>query len=227
MRVPLFIELSNRKVLVLGGGQVGTHRARKFSEAGARVVVVSKEFTDELKRLSREGRVVLYQVSLDRETTLSFVEAWIAWADIVVYTIPDVELAKIVRDLCKKYSKFLNDATDAEHTDIVVPFEGSINGIRIAVTTEGKSSTFARILRDWIVDQIRHNENLKRLAKAWFKAKSIIKREIKDPRMRMRIYRELMNNEEFLRVAQTGDIEMIEKIVRKIIEKRLREEQGY
>ncbi len=218
MRVPLYVELGNRKVLVLGGGQVGTHRARKFSDAGARVVVLSKEFTEELKRLSREGKVILYQVSLDRETAFSFVEAWIAWADIVVYTIPDEELAKIVRELCKRYSKFLNDATDAEHTDIVVPFEGNVNGIRIAVTTEGKSSTFSRILRDWIVDQIRHNENLKKLARAWFKAKSIIKREVKDPRKRMRIYRELMNSETFVKIALSGNLEELERFVKRIIE---------
>jgi len=222
VRIPLFIELSNRKVLVLGGGQVGTHRAKKFAEAGARVVVLSREFTEELKRLSREGKVVLYQVSLDRETALSFVEAWIAWADIVVYTIPDEELAKTVRELCKRYSKLLNDATDAEHTDVVVPFEGSVDGIRIAVTTEGRSSTFARILRDWIIDQIRHNEKLKNLARSWFKAKSIIKREVKDPKKRMMIYRELMNSEEFLKIAQTGDLNKVEQFVKKIIENVLR-----
>ncbi len=216
MRIPLFIEFSNRKVLVIGGGEVGTHRARKFSDAGARVVVLSKEFTDELKNMSKNGKVVLYQVDLS-VSNISFLEAWISWADLVVLAIPNEDIAKTVRQLCKEYNKMLNDATDARYADVIVPLEGQIDNIRIAVTTEGKSSTFARILRDWIIDQVKLNENLKKLAKAWFKAKSIIKSEVKDPKTRMKIYRELVRREEFQRIAISGTLEDVEKYVRNII----------
>ncbi len=216
VRIPLFIEFNNRKVLVLGGGEVGTHRAKKFLNAGARVVVLSREFTDELKELSKEGRLTLYQVDLTINN-ISFLEAWIAWADLVVYTIPNRDIAEIVRQLCRRYNKLLNDATDVRYADVVVPLEGQIDSIRIAVTTEGRSSTFAKILRDWIIEQIRHSENIKKLAEAWFKAKNIIKSEVKDPKIRMKIYRTLMNSEEFQKIAITKNIDDVERYVREVI----------
>ncbi|MEM2190049.1 MAG: NAD(P)-dependent oxidoreductase, partial [Archaeoglobaceae archaeon] len=55
MRVALFIEFEGKKVAVIGGGYVGTTRAKKFLETGAKVTVFSLNFSDELLKLSEEG----------------------------------------------------------------------------------------------------------------------------------------------------------------------------
>jgi len=54
---PMFIKLSGRKTLVVGGGDVGTRKAAALLESRADVTVVSPEVTDELKRLIEEGKV--------------------------------------------------------------------------------------------------------------------------------------------------------------------------
>ena len=43
MFYPLFIDLKGKKVLVVGGGKVGTRRALYMLKAGAEVIVISKE----------------------------------------------------------------------------------------------------------------------------------------------------------------------------------------
>jgi len=49
MYYPLFIDFKNKKVLVLGGGKVGSRRALYLLKAGAIVTVISKEFDKKLK----------------------------------------------------------------------------------------------------------------------------------------------------------------------------------
>ena len=49
MRFPLFLDLSGRDVLVVGGGAVAARRTRALREAGARVVVVAPDVATEVE----------------------------------------------------------------------------------------------------------------------------------------------------------------------------------
>ncbi len=214
MRVPLFIEVKDRNVLIIGGGSTGTKRARKFSLAGANVVVLSKEFTNELIQLSRDLGVVLIQVDLSVPDSLPVLETWIRWSDMVVYTIPDNMLASIVHLLCKRHRKFLNDATSAERTEVVVPFEAKIlDSVRVAVTTEGRSSTLSRILVRKIESMLSTDLELKNLANALFTMKRILKENVKDYKTRMRLYEELSNDSKFIELAVKGNIDEVTRYV--------------
>ena len=45
--MPLFFDVTDRDVLIIGGGKVALRRARQFSEAGARLTVVAPEILSE------------------------------------------------------------------------------------------------------------------------------------------------------------------------------------
>ncbi len=218
MRVPLFIEFSGKNVLVIGGGQVGTKRAKKFAEAGANVVVISKEFTKELEELQSIGKVKLVKMDLTNPSDISNLHNWIIWADLVIYTIPDDSLAFLIKSLCTTYRKLFNDATSVERTDVVIPMEGKVDGIRIAVTTEGKSSVLARVIVNELSRYIDNNLELKNLAEAWFKVKEYLKSNIKDRRLRMVIYYELSNDEKFNEIAKKSPDEAVNYAYSKIKE---------
>jgi len=49
MRIPLWVEASRLRVVIFGGGSVGTRRARLFASAGAKVRVVAKEVSPEIR----------------------------------------------------------------------------------------------------------------------------------------------------------------------------------
>ncbi len=222
MRIPLFVEVKDRNVLVLGGGVTGTKRARKFATAGAKVVVLSREFSNELVQLSKELGVVLIQIDLTAPHSLPILESWIRWADIVIYTIPDNTLAEIVRNLCKTYRKFLNDATNAEKTEIVVPFETKVlDSIRIAVTTEGKSSTLSKILVKKIESILENNAEIRNLANAFFAMKKILKESVSDFKTRMKLYEEFANDNKFLELAMRGNTDDIIRYIKEKISEAL------
>lgn len=50
---PIFLDLTNLNILIVGGGKVGTKRALKFQEYGAKVSVWSLDFSDELVKKTR------------------------------------------------------------------------------------------------------------------------------------------------------------------------------
>ncbi len=222
MRVPLFIEFSGRNVLVIGGGEVGTKRARKFLEAGANVVVLSKEFSQELRHLASQGKIMLVPIDLTEPDSIPALSFWIVWADLVIYTVPDDKLAMIVRSLCKIHRRLLNDATSAERTDVVIPMESRVDNIRIVVTTEGRSSILAKMVLSELSRYIENNNELKNYARAWFSVKDFLKKNIPDRKLRMRIYYELSSDPVFNDLARRSPEEALQYVcekVRRLIEK--------
>ncbi|MFP3215698.1 MAG: bifunctional precorrin-2 dehydrogenase/sirohydrochlorin ferrochelatase [Vulcanisaeta sp.] len=201
MRVPLFVDFEGRNVLIIGGGAVGTRRAIKFVMAGANVRVISLEFTNELSRYAEQGKVTLIRGDARDENLL---RSNIEWADLVVIATNDSAVNELARKMARELRKFFNDATNAEGTEVVVPFEGEINGIRVAVTTEGLSSIIARKALNRIMEALREDEELMNMARVWYAVKSKIKESVKDVRARLRLYMELDGDEKFNELARRG-----------------------
>lgn len=156
MRIPMFIEMNGFRVLIVGGGEEGTKKARRFSEHGAEVRVLSMDFTDQL--LNMRGRVELIRADASDRHLL---ERLIEESDLVVYTIgdrPDIE--KTVEEIARSKRKLLNLATDAERTQVVMPIEERVGDMRVAVTSEGKSTLVVKEAAKRIADFLREQRDI-------------------------------------------------------------------
>jgi precorrin-2 dehydrogenase/sirohydrochlorin ferrochelatase len=198
MRVPIWVEASRLRVLVFGGGSVGTRRARFFRSAGAEVRVVAREVSPELGALGVEIKRVdlrVYDPSPD-----------IQWADVVVIAVSDVELAERLYKLADGMGKLVNDATDASRTHVVVPYEREVAGLRIAVTSEGAAGTPARLSLDVIEECIKRS-----WIPAFYEVYSMLKKEAKawipDAKQRLRFYQQLAEDGVFTSLVKSGDLE--------------------
>ncbi|ALU11658.1 siroheme synthase [Ignicoccus islandicus DSM 13165] len=204
MRIPLYIDLSGRNVVIVGGGKVGERRALKFLEAGAKVKVVANDFTEKLKEMAQSGKIVIEKKDLDND--IEVIRA-IKDADIVVIATNSKKLNDKVFSIAQVLGKFINDATDAQRSHIHVPFEGSVDGIRFAVTSEGAAGVAAHIALYVIEECLRRNSLLhsinqfSRLFKEW------VKREIKDPKVRFQTYWYVMLDPDVFNLIKSSQID--------------------
>ena len=202
MRIPLYIEMNGRNILIIGGGNVGTRRALKFLEAGANVRVVSKEFSPSLREAAKkEPRLQLVQIDASNPERL---ESLIEWAHIIVLATDNLELNRRISQLARRLGKLVNNATDASDTDIVVPFETEVDGIRVAVTTEGKAGVVARLATERIKEMLQNDIELRTLMDVMGRAKEYMKTVISSPKKRFPIYFELADDQKLRNLARQG-----------------------
>ncbi|MEM0021960.1 MAG: bifunctional precorrin-2 dehydrogenase/sirohydrochlorin ferrochelatase [Archaeoglobaceae archaeon] len=216
MRIPLFIEFRGKKVAVIGGGNVGTSRAKKFLEVGADVTVFSLEFSEELKKLGRDGKIKLV------ERKVEDLEKELSEFDLVVVAIGDKSQNVRFKEIARKYKFLLNLANDANETEVVVPFEGGKDGIRFAVTTEGKSGVVARIVRDKFQQVLESDRTIFTYLTAMEHLKAFMKSREIPINIRMRVYAIAGSSEELLKLSELGKVEEAKKLVERIAEEEAR-----
>ncbi|MEM4472088.1 MAG: bifunctional precorrin-2 dehydrogenase/sirohydrochlorin ferrochelatase [Archaeoglobaceae archaeon] len=216
MRIPLFIEFSGKKVAIVGGGNVGTVRAKKFIEVGADVTVFSIEFSEELKKLESDGKVKLVEKKIEE------IEDELSNFDLVVIAIGDKSYNKKFKELAKKHKFLLNLANDANETEVVVPFEGGKDGIRFAVTTEGKSGVVARMVRDRFQKLLESDRTIFTYLFAMEHLKMYMKSNNVPINVRMRVYSIAGSNKDLLKLSEEGKVEEAKKLVEKIADEELK-----
>lgn len=133
--VPLFLDLTDRDVLVFGGGEVALRKARLFADR-ARVRVVSEAFRPEFDDLPVE------QVLARVEDPEGHLDA----AFLVVPATDDSALnARIVA--AARARGCLVDAVEGEG-DVVVPAIVRKGDLVVAISTSGRSPALARHLKE-------------------------------------------------------------------------------
>ncbi|MCE4607423.1 MAG: NAD-dependent epimerase/dehydratase family protein, partial [Caldisphaeraceae archaeon] len=105
--IPLFIDVSSLKVLVVGGGMVGSRRARSFLSAGAMVTVVAKELSEELLK---DKAINAIEADIEEGGEI---EKLIEQNDLIVIATDNKKINDKVYEMAKLKGKLINNATDA------------------------------------------------------------------------------------------------------------------
>ncbi len=214
MRIPLYIEFKGKKVAVIGGGGVGTSRAKKFIEAGADVTIFSLEFSDELLKLAEKNVVKLVKTDV---SDIKFDEI-LADYHLVVVAIGDKKYNREIIDAARKSKTLVNLANDAEMTEVVVPFEGGKDGIRFAVTTEGKSGVVARKVRDTFQEILERDDEIFYFLQAMDHLKKYMKARQIPVNVRMKLYSAVSSDSEFRKLVSEEKIEEARRYAEKLVE---------
>ncbi len=215
MRVPIYVEFEGKNVLVIGGGGVGTFRAKKFLNAGANVKVLSLEFSEELKKLYRDRKVELIEGDVRDVEKL---ERLIEESDLVVVALPFTDYNDLIVNIAKRYKTLVNLANDANRTEVVIPFEGEFEGIRFAVTTEGKSGIVARRVKDIFLKALEEDEDIVFFLKAMDHLKRYMKSKNIPIQLRMKLYFAVSDDEQFRKLVKDGKVESAKKWAEKLVE---------
>jgi siroheme synthase-like protein len=136
MRMPFYIDVANKRILIIGGGSEGAQRATKYAEAGAQVTVLAQDFEADLRRAASAGAINTVQADVS-DTQL--VERLISKSDMIMVALDTTKYNDALVAMGQRAHKFVNLTNDAAATEVIVPVENEVHGIRLAATSEGKS----------------------------------------------------------------------------------------
>ena len=147
---PIFLDMKDRKVLVVGGGFVAFQKIKTLLDSGAIVKVITKELiAEDIKELP---------VSLEiRE----YNENDMIGVSIVIAATNSHEVNTKIFEHSKKYNVLLNAVDDKDNCDFILGAIVNKGDITVTISTAGKSPIVAKKIRDKVNEMLNINyENL-------------------------------------------------------------------
>jgi len=132
---PIFLDLNNLPVLVVGGGKVALRKTKGLLEAGARVTVISPEWAPEFAEFPV------------RRITRRFRASDVSGCRLVFAATDDRRTNHRIGVVAKGKGVFANIADSAEECDFVVPARVQHDRVQIAISTGGENPRVSAELR--------------------------------------------------------------------------------
>lgn len=142
MYLPLYMNLSEKRVLVVGLGEVGLRRARKLREHGAKVTAIDRDSAE------IEGVEVLRR-ELGSENIPDLEDFFL-----VVAATDDEELNSAIAEEARDEGVLVNLAGDFKGGDLVFPAVTEVRGDKVSFTTLGEDPSLAKTIRELIEDEL-------------------------------------------------------------------------
>ena len=121
---PLFIELSGRRVLIVGGGRLALHKARMLLPYGAELTAVAPEFCPELEAM--EGLTLVRRAFEPRD---------VEGAEIVIAATDERDVNRAVSALCRERGIPVNVVDELAECSFVFPALLRRGALSAGVTT--------------------------------------------------------------------------------------------
>ncbi len=143
---PIYLNVCDRKCIVIGGGEVALRKVQILLEYGAEVDVISPELAPELIKLAQDNQISTFS----RE----YKDGDLEKAFVVIAATDSDEINRQVAAEARRRSVLINVVDDARYSDFIVPSVLRRGDITITVSTSGKSPALARKLRAQIEQDI-------------------------------------------------------------------------
>lgn len=157
---PVFLKLESLRVLIIGGGNVAFEKLNAVihNSPATKIKLIGIQILDKIKELSEENNFQFEE--------RAFVEDDLDEADIVILAVNDKETSKAIRKSCKEKGKLVNVADQPELCDFYLGSIVTKGNLKIAISTNGKSPTIAKRLKEVIgnmipdeMENVLHNMN--------------------------------------------------------------------
>jgi len=136
---PIFLNMTGRKCVVVGGGQVALRKVKGLLEFGANVEVISPDLCPELRELAETGEINV----LPRR----YQQGDLQGVFVAIVATGNNDVNQEVVNEAGKYGVLTNVVDDAGHSDFIVPSHLQRGNITLAISTAGSSPALARKIR--------------------------------------------------------------------------------
>jgi len=137
---PIFLDISGKQVVVVGGGQIAERKVRQLVDCGAIVKVISSKLCPGIAQLAAIGLIEI----LDRDFTAGDLEG----AYLAIAATDNPQVNKQIAQEAREGNILVNVATDLEESRFILPAVIRRGGLVIAISTSGLSPALARMVKE-------------------------------------------------------------------------------
>ena len=178
---PVFLKLEDLRVLIVGGGNVGLEKLQAVlvNSPATHVRLVAPSICDPIKEIAATNHHVELIESVYNNSDLDD-------CDIVIAAVNNEIISELIRKDAKEKGKLINVADNPELCDFYLGSVVKKGNLKIAISTNGKSPTIAKRLREHL--------------------NTIIPDEIENLLQNMQVIRKNMNGTLTEKVRQLNDL---------------------
>jgi uncharacterized protein len=146
---PLFLKLQNFRLLVIGGGNVALEKLTAVlqNSPATSIQLISLSISDKIQELAKQYPNLSVQKKAYHISDLDK-------ADIVIAAVNDIPTSEQISKDCRQKNKLVNVADKPELCDFYLSSIVKKGNIKIAISTNGKSPTIAKRLKQVIDEMI-------------------------------------------------------------------------
>lgn len=144
--LPIILDLTGRKALVVGGGRIAYRKAKALADEGAHVTVISPNFVDDFSTMPN---ATLVQRTFEVGDTEGY--------QLVITATGNHVVDQLIYDEGNARGTWVNSADDPSRCSFYLAATHRDGNVIVAVSTEGKSPALASHLRNTIAEQLPKN----------------------------------------------------------------------
>jgi precorrin-2 dehydrogenase/sirohydrochlorin ferrochelatase len=186
-KYPIFLELGERRSVVIGGGSVAARKAQALLNAGTRLVVVAERIDNMMTVICQGKNAELIKSKYSKE--------YLSGAVLVIAATNNNQLNKQIYKDCQELEVLCNVVDVPELCDFYVPAVLKRGNLQIAIGTEGCCPAYAGHIRKKL-EEIFTEKHGQFLAELEQLRKRIIK-EVAEPSDRKALLGELADDKSF------------------------------
>ena len=193
-KYPIFLEMSGRKAVVVGGGAVALKKGQALLEAGARILMVAEKASELVTLFCQDNHVELIKSKYSKD--------YLSDSALVIAATNNKQVNGQVYKDCQELEILCNVVDDPELCDFFVPAVVRRKDLKIAIGTEGNCPAYAGHIRKKLEEFFteEHGDFLCELEMV----RDQIKDEVADQAERKAILGKLASDESFEYYKQKG-----------------------
>lgn len=149
---PMFVDLSDKEILIVGGGKIALRRIKALLRFASDITVIAPEVEKEVKELADDRKIhLLMRGFCSQDIIEPEGKNW----DIVLAATNQHELNENIVTLCRKQRIPVNTADRKEACDFYFPGLVEVDGVIFGISSGGKNPEKVRRAREIIEEKIK------------------------------------------------------------------------
>ncbi|MCH7735990.1 MAG: bifunctional precorrin-2 dehydrogenase/sirohydrochlorin ferrochelatase [Chloroflexi bacterium] len=137
---PVFLNLTGRRCVIIGGGQVAEGKITRLLDSGAKIVVISPDATQAIRSLAERGALEL--------DSRKYRAGDLQGAFLAIAATNDLVVNQEIFEEAERLGILLNAVDDMPRCSFIAPSIVERGPVTIAISTGGASPALARKLRE-------------------------------------------------------------------------------